>query len=67
MWKRFIAWLDKDVAVQHLADLDDRLLEDIGVQRDGLRAQVMGTAEAAPLLDQDYLDYELCLVLGARF
>lgn len=67
MWKSFIAWLDRDVAVQHLASLDDRMLDDIGVQRDGLRARVMGTAAAAPAPDRDDIDHELCVALATRF
>jgi uncharacterized protein YjiS (DUF1127 family) len=67
MWKRFIDWLDRDVAVQHLTSLDDRMLADIGVHREGLRAQIMGAAQEAPLPETDYVDTELCIALAARF
>jgi hypothetical protein len=67
MWKRLMSWLERDLAVQHLENLEDRMLADIGVTRDDLREQVMGTAPEAPKAKTDYIDTELCIALAARF
>jgi hypothetical protein len=71
MWKRLIAWLDRDLAVQHLASMDDRMLADIGLTRDRLRAEVMAAPPPAPPaeppVEPDYIDTELCLLLATRF
>jgi uncharacterized protein YjiS (DUF1127 family) len=66
MWKRLIAWLDRNVAVQHLASLDDRMLADIGVERDGLRARVMGRGMDPVLPEHSEVEPRLSLQTACR-
>jgi hypothetical protein len=67
MWKRLMDWLDKDLAVQHLATFDDRRLDDIGVLRDRLRDQVMGHPVEGPSPERYDMEFEGCLALAARY
>ncbi|MGL4236121.1 hypothetical protein [Tabrizicola sp.] len=41
MWKRLSAWLDADLAMQQLTHLDDRLLADMGLERESMRERVV--------------------------
>ncbi len=45
MWRRLKSWCAADLAVQHLYHLDDRLLADMGLQREDLRDRVMGRGQ----------------------
>jgi len=48
MWKRLAAWWDLSEDVRTLRDLDDRMLEDMGLARAQIRSRVMGRAGAGP-------------------
>jgi uncharacterized protein YjiS (DUF1127 family) len=45
MWKHLKDWWKTEGAMVQLQGLDDRLLADMGLDRDGLRERVRGEAE----------------------
>jgi uncharacterized protein YjiS (DUF1127 family) len=45
MWAQLKKWWADEGAMVQLQGLDDRLLADMGLERDGLRARVVGEAE----------------------
>jgi hypothetical protein len=45
MWKRLRDWWRAEGDLVHLQGLDDRILADMGVERDGLRQRVMGRSD----------------------
>lgn len=49
MWKRIRNWWQAEGALVGLQGVSDRMLEDMGLDREELRARVMG--EAAPTAD----------------
>lgn len=48
MWKRIKQWWQAEGAMAELHGISDRLLKDMGLEREGLRSRVMGKEEAAP-------------------
>jgi hypothetical protein len=56
MWKRLQHWWKAEKDYIHLVGLDDRLLADMGVEREDLRPRLMGKAppeSAYPPLDPE--------------
>jgi uncharacterized protein YjiS (DUF1127 family) len=47
MWTLLKRWWVTEGAVVHLSELDDRLLADMGLEREGLRERVRGDADAS--------------------
>jgi uncharacterized protein YjiS (DUF1127 family) len=46
MWTLLKRWWVTEGAVVHLSGLDDRLLADMGLEREGLRERVRGDVDA---------------------
>jgi uncharacterized protein YjiS (DUF1127 family) len=65
MWKRLQVWLDRDLAVQRLAALDDRLLADMGLERENVRQRVMGRT-SLPSAPADEASVGPCVSLQPR-
>jgi hypothetical protein len=51
MWNRIKRWWAAEGAMVSLQGLDDRLLADMGQDREGLRDRVMGQVDVGPLRD----------------
>jgi len=61
-WLRFRWWLIESKAIRHLESLDDRLLDDVGIERSAIDATVRGLAEprpglAGPVEERDATDH----------
>lgn len=48
MWNRIRQWWDAEGALVGLQGQSDRMLADMGLRRDSLRARVVGDGPAAP-------------------
>lgn len=48
MWKRIRQWWQAEGALVTLSGLDDRILADMGLERDGLEDRVLGRSVAGP-------------------
>jgi hypothetical protein len=51
MWTKFRRWWATEGEMVRLRGLDDRLLADMGLQREGLRDRVQGVAQANGPMD----------------
>ncbi|MFM7446439.1 MAG: DUF1127 domain-containing protein [Tabrizicola sp.] len=48
MWKRIKRWWDAEGAMMELQGVSDRMLADMGLDRETLRAQVQGRFDPVP-------------------
>lgn len=48
MWNRIKRWWDAEGAMVGLQGMSDRMLADMGLEREGLRARVIGDGDADP-------------------
>jgi uncharacterized protein YjiS (DUF1127 family) len=48
MLKRPATWWARETAIQRLMDLDDRMLDDMGVAREEIRERVLAPEPSAP-------------------